>query len=114
MPEVVVVAVLKVRPGQEESARQLVTSLVLPTHAEPGCILYAVNSSEDGSVLNFVERWESSELLDTHLASAHITAFGANANTAFLSIDVYRMEAVPIGEAAKGSLAGHAGAHGSA
>lgn len=109
MAEVVVVAVLTVRPGKEELAQQLASSLVEPTHQEKGCLLYSLNRSADGSILSFVERWESPELLATHLANTHVVTFGERAEEAFSSVDVYELEALPLGSPAKGTIAGRAG-----
>jgi len=109
--EVIVVATLAVRPGMEDAAEDLVTGLVEPTHAEDGCLLYAVHRSLSGPrVLSFVERWQSAELLDRHLANAHVQAFNARAGQFFSDVQVHRFEAVALGEADKGSLEGHGAA----
>ena len=43
MPEVVVTGSFKINPGKEEEALEAFTALVQPTHAEDGCILYALH-----------------------------------------------------------------------
>jgi len=111
MSEVVVVGSFRINPGKEEEALEAFTALVEPTHAEDGCILYALHRGvDDPARLTFIERWASREQLDAHLKSDHVAAaleraeelFGENGE-----ITVY--EAVTAGEPTKGSLAGHAG-----
>ena len=43
MSEVVVVGSFKAEPGKEAEALQAFKELVGPTHAEDGCILYALH-----------------------------------------------------------------------
>lgn len=111
MSEIVVVGAFTARPGQEAAAAELFEGLVAPTHAEDGCVLYALNrGADDPARLTFVERWASREALDAHLASDHIAAALARADELFVGGggDITIFEAVPAGEPAKGSLAGHA------
>jgi quinol monooxygenase YgiN len=111
MPEVVVVATFKAQPGKEEEAVQVFRDLVAPTHAEQGCILYALHQGvDDPSRLTFVERWASREDLDAHLKAPHLEAFFPRVEELFGdSADIVVYEAVPAGEPKKGSLAEHAG-----
>jgi quinol monooxygenase YgiN len=114
MPEIVVVGSFKINADTEEEALEAFTALVEPTHAEEGCILYALHrGTDDPARLTFIERWESRELLDAHLQSDHVSAllersdelWGENGE-----ITVY--DAVPAGDEKNGSLAGHAAAEG--
>jgi len=110
MPEVVVVGSFKINPGKEEEALDAFRALVEPTHGEDGCILYALHRGvDDPARLTFIERWESRELLDAHLASDHVAGLLQRADELWGDngeITVY--EAVPAGEPKKGSLAEHA------
>ena len=110
MSEVVVVGSFKAEPGKETEALQAFKDLVGPTHAEDGCIMYALHQgADDPSQLAFIERWASREELDAHLGSPHIQAILGRAEELFGdsgSITVY--EPVPGGEPAKGSLKEHA------
>ena len=64
MSEVVVVGAFVARDGKEDEATAAFQALVEPTHAEDGCILYALHrGNDDPRKLAFVERWESRELL---------------------------------------------------
>ena len=110
MSEIVVVGSFTALPGKEEEGLEAFEGLVGPTHGEDGCILYSLHrGADDPARLAFVERWESREALDAHLASDHIQAVLARADELFGdSGDIVIYDAVPVGEDAKGSLAGHA------
>jgi quinol monooxygenase YgiN len=111
MPEIVVVGSLKAKPGKEDDAREALSGLVAPTHAEDGCILYALHQgAEDPTRFAFVERWESAEKLQAHLGSDHIGAVLQRAEELLSEPpDIITYEALGQGEASKGSLAAHAG-----
>ena len=112
MPEIIVVGSFKARPGKEAEAQEAFETLVAPTHAEDGCILYALNRGfEDPSRLIFIERWASPEEHDAHMESAHIKEILTRVDDLFgENADITRYVAVPAGETKKGSLAAHAGA----
>jgi len=109
--EIVVVGSLKARPGKEDEARQALAGLVAPTHAEPGCILYALHQGvDDPARFAFVERWESRQQLDDHLASPHIAALLERVDELFAEApDIVVYDAQPAGEDRKGALAAAAG-----
>ena len=111
MAEVVVVGSFAARPGKEREAEEAFRALLDPTHAEDGCILYALHRGvEDPARLTFIERWSSREALDAHLASPHVQEVLDRAQDLFGDsgeITVY--EPLPGGEARKGSIAEHAG-----
>ena len=111
MSEIVVVGSLKARPGQEAASAEALGALVAPTHAEDGCILYALNQGvADPTRFAFVERWASQEHLDAHLGSAHIAAVLGRVDELLSEPpDIVAYMALPAGEASKGALAGHAG-----
>jgi quinol monooxygenase YgiN len=72
-----VVARLRARPGQETELRHQLQRLVTPTRAEPGCVTYELNESqnEPGHFL-FYEVWKSDADLDQHFQTAHMKAIG--------------------------------------
>jgi quinol monooxygenase YgiN len=111
LSEVVVVGSFKTQPGKEDEGLEAFKALVGPTHAEDGCILYALHQgSDDPSRLAFVERWASREQLDAHLESPHVAAVLERVEELFGdSADIVVYEPVPEGEERKGSLAAHAG-----
>ena len=110
MSEVVVVGAFVAREGKEDEATAAFQALVEPTHAEDGCILYALHrGNDDPRKLAFVERWESRELLNDHLESDHVKAVLAVADDLLSESDITVYDALPGGEHKKGSLAAHAG-----
>ena len=71
-----VLARLKAKEGAEEEVKQLLLSLIGPTHAEPGCIDYTMHQgTEDKSLFMFYENWTSKEALDEHIQKPYIQAF---------------------------------------
>jgi quinol monooxygenase YgiN len=111
MAEVIVVGTFTARPGKEREAEDAFKALLEPTHAEQGCVLYALHrGADDPQRLTFIERWSSREALDAHLDSPHIKEILARADDLFGdSGDIAVYEALPGGEMVKGSLAAHAG-----
>ena len=102
------------REGKEEEAAEAFRALVEPTHAEDGCVLYALHQgADDPRRLAFVERWASRAQLDAHLQTPHVAAVLAKAEELFGDdADIVVYDAVPGGETVKGSLAAHAGSGG--
>jgi quinol monooxygenase YgiN len=79
--KVTVFALVKAKPGMEETVKQELSALVGPTRAEEGCINYDLHQSLDHEGhFRFYENWTSKELLDRHLQSAHVTRFIAKAD----------------------------------
>jgi quinol monooxygenase YgiN len=111
MSEIIVVGSFKARPGKEEEAVAAMLELVGPTHAEDGCILYALNrGADDPRDLAFVERWSSRETHDAHMASPHIKGILARVEELFGDdAGIVRYEELRAGEPKKGSLSTHAG-----
>jgi quinol monooxygenase YgiN len=74
--KVTVFALVKAKPGMEETVKQELSALVGPTLAEEGCINYDLHQSLDHKGhFRFYENWTSKELLDRHLQSAHVKRF---------------------------------------
>jgi quinol monooxygenase YgiN len=74
--KVTVFALVKAKPGMEETVEQELSALVGPTRAEEGCINYDLHQSlDDKGHFRFYENWTSKELLDRHLQSAHVKRF---------------------------------------
>jgi quinol monooxygenase YgiN len=110
MAEVVVVGSFVAREGKEDEARAAFEALVAPTHAEDGCILYALHQGhEDRRKFAFVERWASMDAINAHLESDHVKGLLAKADDLFAESDITIYDALPGGEERKGSLAAHAG-----
>jgi quinol monooxygenase YgiN len=108
MSEVVVVAIISAAAGKGADAEALITrSLIPPTHAEDGCIAFALHRDfSDPDRLVLVERWTGREALDRHLAADHLAAFrAAVAPLSAAPAQVVVLEPIPAGDPAKGSLA---------
>jgi len=68
-----VIAHLIALPEKVEELKSLLLSIIEPTRQESGCIKYELlQNNNDPTDFTFVEEWESNDLLDAHLASAHI------------------------------------------
>ena len=111
MAEIVVVGALKARPGKEEDTREALAGLLAPTHAESGCIVYALHQgADDPTRFAFIERWESREQLDAHLRTPHIAALLERVDELLSEPpDIVVYEPVPGGEQRKGLLAATTG-----
>lgn len=73
---ITVIAFIKAKPGKEEQMKQALLALIPPTRREKGCINYDLHQwPEKPGQFVFYENWESRELLDKHLAAAHLQAF---------------------------------------
>ena len=109
MPEIVVVGAFTAKPGKERDAREAFEAVVEPTHAESGCILYALHQgADDPARLAFIERWASREELDAHLKSDDVAEVLRLADELFETSDITTYNPLPGGESKKGSLAAHA------
>lgn len=74
---ITVVAHIKSKSDTIDATRELLTSLVLPTRMEEGCVTYKLYQNEaDPTDFTFVEEWTSNEDLDAHLASDHLKMAG--------------------------------------
>lgn len=70
-----VVAHLKARPDKIEEVRVALMSMVGPTRAEDGCIVYEMLQNDvDPTDFTFVEEWKGEAELGAHLQSDHIQA----------------------------------------
>jgi quinol monooxygenase YgiN len=79
--KVTVFALVKAKPGMEETAKQELLALVEPTRSEEGCINYDLHQSLDHvEIFRFYENWTTKEFLDRHLQSAHVKQFIAKAD----------------------------------
>ena len=69
---VVLTAMVKAKPGQEEAVKEALLSLVEPTRKEPGCLCYYLHQSKaDPTQFMFYEQWASKEDLAAHGKPPH-------------------------------------------
>jgi quinol monooxygenase YgiN len=72
----VVVAVLKAKPGKSEDLANAFRVLVPHVHKEPGNIFYTVNCSLDDPLKYLVyEKYDDKQALTVHIASEHFKQF---------------------------------------
>ena len=72
-PLVTAMVRVKAKPGLEARLKEECITLLAPTRAEQGCLLYDLHKSPaDPSVFFFYETWVSDESLDRHLQTPHV------------------------------------------
>ena len=79
-----VVAHLKARPEKIDETRDALMSMIEPTRAEKGCIVYEMLQNDvDPTDFTFVEEWTGDAELGAHLQSDHVQAVIARAEELF-------------------------------
>ena len=73
MPNVDVVAVITAKPGAESIVEEGLKALVGPSRRDHGCVAYDLFASDSvpGTFVT-IEKWESQEDIDAHMASTHL------------------------------------------
>lgn len=72
------VAIFHATPGHADDLRKSLLTLIEPTRAEAGCILYDLHeNTENPDEFLFYEIWESQAHLADHDKSAHLEAHRA-------------------------------------
>lgn len=75
MSEIFVLAFAQAKDGCSEKLEKAFRAAMPPTHAEAGCLKYALQrSQENKNEFVMVEKWISKEALDIHLKTQHIQA----------------------------------------
>lgn len=73
MANIFVLAFAQAKPGHAEQLKAAFCQAIPPTHAEHGCIKYALQQSQENkNEFVMVEKWRSKEDLDKHLQAPHI------------------------------------------
>ena len=68
-----VIARIKARPEKIDEMRALLSGLVGPTRAEPGCLRYELlHNLTDPADFTFVEEWADDAALESHFNTAHV------------------------------------------
>lgn len=104
--QITVTAHSQARPGKEKELEAALRAVVAPTHAEVGCLRYAIHrGADDPSKFLVVERWASPEALAAHLKTPHIQElFSKAANLLIAPPEILSFELLPAGTPEKGSL----------
>jgi quinol monooxygenase YgiN len=73
MPNLEVVAVITAKPGSESTVEQALRALVGPSRRDHGCLSYELfeSNSAPGTFVT-IEKWQSQEDIDAHMASSHL------------------------------------------
>jgi quinol monooxygenase YgiN len=72
---VILTAIIKARPGQEEAVKEALLAMVEPTRKEAGCLCYNLHQSKsDKAQFIFYEQWAGQAALDAHRKTAHMKA----------------------------------------
>lgn len=78
MPTLTVIATLRAQPGKEAALKEQLSTLVLHTRLEAGCLYYELHRRQDDpAVFVMLERWADRAALDLHGTQPHMRAFGA-------------------------------------
>jgi quinol monooxygenase YgiN len=76
MEYVTVVAVIRAKRGMESKVREELLNLLQLSRSDDGCVNYDLHQGiDDPALFVFHENWQSKELLDKHLATAHVQNF---------------------------------------
>jgi quinol monooxygenase YgiN len=74
---IILTAMVKAKPGQEEAVKEVLIALVEPTRKEAGCLCYNLHQSKsDRTQFMFYEQWASKEAIDAHGKTPHMKALG--------------------------------------
>ena len=101
---IVVTAVFFPAPDQHDAVVAALQPAIAAVHAEPGCELYAIHDSPDGSIV-MIEKWDSAELLDAHGAGPAVAALNASLEGKLAQpVLVTRLVPIPAGTDEQGLL----------
>ncbi len=74
---IILTAMVKAKPGQEEAVKEILEALVEPTRKEPGCLCYNLHQSKsDKAQFMFYEQWASKAAIDAHGKMPYMQALG--------------------------------------
>lgn len=76
MDFIIVLAKITPKKGCKDTIVEIAKELIETTLSEEGNIDYQLLQSTDDDTLTFVEKWESPEALQKHMASPHFQSFG--------------------------------------
>jgi quinol monooxygenase YgiN len=72
-----VLGLMRAKAGKEGELREVLESIVEPTHHDQGMVTYNLHQGVvDKAQFCFYENWESEELLKAHLDAPHFKALG--------------------------------------
>ncbi len=87
-----IVARIEAKEDQIEEVKSELLKLVAPTIAEAGCLQYDLHQDhQNPAVFLFFENWESRELWQAHMNSAHLAAYRTATEGAIASFALNEM-----------------------
>ncbi|BCW42741.1 hypothetical protein StoSoilB3_42760 (plasmid) [Arthrobacter sp. StoSoilB3] len=100
---VVVLATFEAKAGDEHNLLNALRESVPEIHAEAGCDTFALHEGDGAIVL--IEKWESEELLEAHLAAEPVANLVRRIQP-FVASDptVTRLKSVPAGTPSQGTI----------
>jgi len=103
MSEISTVAIITAKPGSGTEVERVLRDLAVATHAEPGCLLYSLQQGmRDPDVFVTVEKWDSLESLESHLASDHLaSALALTEDLLAAAPQIIPAQPIAVGEPAK-------------
>lgn len=106
MSTVVVTASFKAREGRIDEVIAGLTPVIEQTHAEAGCLAYALHrDANDPDTLVLIERWTSQVALESHFQQPYIAGLGELAADLLAEPPVLHFcTPLPLGDPVKGAL----------
>jgi quinol monooxygenase YgiN len=103
MSEISTVAIITAKPGSGTEVERALRDLAVATHAEPGCLLFSLQQGmRDPDVFVTVEKWDSMESLESHLASDHLaSALARTEDLLAFAPQIIPAQPLAVGEPAK-------------
>ncbi|WP_416730686.1 putative quinol monooxygenase [Fictibacillus sp. JL2B1089] len=90
-------AILKAKPGKEESLREELIKVVQASRQEEGCISYTLHeSTENPETFVFYENWRDEDALSRHIESDHYKDYRTNIETLVHKREVYRLNIIDL------------------
>ncbi|MDQ0083881.1 quinol monooxygenase YgiN [Variovorax boronicumulans] len=93
--DLVIVALVQAKPGQEKALVQAQSELVQVVRKQRGCISYELHEAIDqpGKVV-FFERWLDRTSWERHMRGAHMDAFRASASPLIGAVELLQLSQV--------------------
>jgi quinol monooxygenase YgiN len=99
----VMVATAVPKEGEAEMLQRAWLEAIPAFHEEEGCLFYAFHVRNDGAFVT-IEKWASTEALETHLASPVMQRLRNQIVDNILTSSTQTLQAMPIGELALGAV----------
>lgn len=99
------IASIKVKPGEEERALEILRGVIEPTHTEEGCVKYTLHrAANEPGAFCIVEKWRSQADLDAHFEQPHMAPLSEAFELLAEPPRILFCEPLAIGDQAKGML----------